>query len=220
MDSVLTFLGENLFKLLTAVLGLAGVWVSILNRLRTGQMEKLEDEIDHLKKINHRITSRVDPESDRQLIIKAKKSMIPDVVGLRETWAFNLLESAGFVVVRDTAEAPDVRGTVVALDPEAGTELALPGQIIVTVSLGPPLVAMPRVLGMVEAEARDTLEALGLTVLEVQEVFRFGRSRGIVVEQAPPADSLLEVGSAVRFSVGRGRGREELEERNKKPLQP
>jgi serine/threonine-protein kinase len=136
-----------------------------------------------------------------------ERRAIPDVVGLRETWAFNLLESAGFVVIRDTLEASEPRGTVVALNPEAGTELPLPAEITVSVSLGPPLVAMPRVLGMAEAEARDTLEALGLTVLDVQEVFRFGRSRGIVVEQAPPADSLLEVGSEVRFSIGRGRGR-------------
>ena len=132
---------------------------------------------------------------------------IPDVVGLRNDWALNLLEAAGFAVTQDSSEAPEPRGTVLALDPEAGTELALPGEVLITISLGPKLVTMPRLLGMDEIAARDTLEALGLTLTDVEEVFRFGRDRGIVVEQVPPADSLLEVGSAVRLSVGRGRRR-------------
>ena len=84
--------------------------------------------------------------------------------------------------------------------------VALPAQIQLTVSLGPPLVPMPSVLGMDEATARAAIDSLGLVVSEVKEVFRFGRDQGIVVEQEPPADSLLERGSAVRLSVGR-RGR-------------
>jgi beta-lactam-binding protein with PASTA domain len=47
---------------------------------------------------------------------------------------------------------------------------------------------------------------LGLVVREVEEVFRFGRDQGIVVEQEPAGGTELERGAAVRLAVGR-RGR-------------
>jgi hypothetical protein len=40
----------------------------------------------------------------------------------------------------------------------------------------------------------------------VDTVFRFGRDQGIVVEQDPPADSLVQRGAGVRLSVGRAGG--------------
>lgn len=132
-----------------------------------------------------------------------ERAAVPDVEGLRREWAVNLLEAAGFRVEVDSIEADEPRGQVVALEPEPGTDVELPGDVLLTVSTGPRLVAMPVLRGMTEEEARDTLRTLGLEVAEVEEVFRFGRDRGIVVEQAPPADSLLEVGTTVRFSVGR-----------------
>lgn len=132
-----------------------------------------------------------------------ERSTLPDVVGLRGEWAASLLEAAGFRVETDSAEDAEPRGLVVATEPEAGTELMMPSDVVVTVSTGPPLVAMPAVLGMTEEEARDTLRTLGFQIEEVEEVFRFGRDRGVVVGQVPPADSLLSPGTAVRLSVGR-----------------
>jgi beta-lactam-binding protein with PASTA domain len=84
------------------------------------------------------------------------------------------------------------------------------------VSTGPPVVPMPFVLGMSEDEARLLLDSLGLVVSEVEEVFRFGRDQGIVVQQEPASDMELERGSNVRLQVGRrgaGRG-------NNDPFQP
>jgi beta-lactam-binding protein with PASTA domain len=66
---------------------------------------------------------------------------------------------------------------------------------------------MPLVLGMEQAEAESVLDSLGLVVSGVEEVFRFGRDQGIVVEQEPAADTELRRGSAVRLKVGR-RGRD------------
>lgn len=130
---------------------------------------------------------------------------VPEVLLTRDAWAKSLLEATGFTVLADSVESDTIpRGYVAAVEPEAGTELALPGEVALTISLGPPLVSMPRVLGMSELQARDTLNKLGLDLVEVEAVFRFGRDRGIVVEQAPPAESLLEPGAEVRLSVGRG----------------
>jgi serine/threonine-protein kinase len=132
-----------------------------------------------------------------------ERSVVPEVVGLRRTWALNVLQASGFVVEEDSAASREPRGVVVEVDPDAGSDLPIPGDVRITVSTGPPMVPMPAVVGMTEEEAADTLDALGLALDEVEEVFRFGRDQGIVVQQTPPADSLVQVGSAVRLGVGR-----------------
>lgn len=131
---------------------------------------------------------------------------VPDVTTLDEDRARILLESSGFVVSIATAHAQMPRGRVVEIVPPADTIVALPAGIRMVVSLGPPLVSMPSVLGLAEEEAVQLLDSLGLVVSDVREVFRFGRDQGIVVEQEPAADSELERGSEVQLSVGR-RGR-------------
>jgi serine/threonine-protein kinase len=88
--------------------------------------------------------------------------------------------------------------------------VALPAEVRLVVSTGPPVVTMPLVLGLEQAEAEMLLDSLGLVVTDVEEVFRFGRDQGIVVEQQPAADTELERGSSVQLKVGRrGLGREQ-----------
>jgi len=131
---------------------------------------------------------------------------VPDVTTLDEDRARILLESSGFMVSIDTAHAQVPRGRVVEIFPPPDTIVALPAGIRMVISLGPPMVPMPSVLGLAEEEAVQLLDSLGLVVSDVQEVFRFGRDQGIVVEQEPAAYSELERGSEVQLSVGR-RGR-------------
>jgi len=131
---------------------------------------------------------------------------VPDMTHVDADRARIVLETSGFVVAVDSVDAEIPRGRVVSTEPGADQTVALPAEIHLSVSRGPPLVPMPLLLGLSEAEAVATLDSLGLTVGEVQEVFRFGRDQGIVVEQEPPADSLLERGATVRLSVGRRGG--------------
>jgi serine/threonine-protein kinase len=106
----------------------------------------------------------------------------------------------------DTAEAELPAGTVMTTEPPPGTVLAVPGDVRITLARGPALVAMPYLLGVAQEIAMDSLANLGLGVAAVDTVFRFGRDQGLVVEQSPPADSLLPRGSQVRLSVGRRGG--------------
>jgi len=131
---------------------------------------------------------------------------VPDVARLQESEARIVLQSSGFMVSVNTAEAEVPRGFVVETRPAAASVLALPSEVRMIVSTGPPVVLMPLVLGLHEDEAVQMLDSLGLVVAEVVEVFRFGRDQGIVVEQEPAADTKLERGAEVRLSVGR-RGR-------------
>jgi eukaryotic-like serine/threonine-protein kinase len=132
---------------------------------------------------------------------------VPDVRRLDEERARIVLETSGFVVEVDTSESDEPRGRVIGVSPPPDSVVALPAQVVLLVSAGPPVVPMPLVLGLDQAEAEHLLDSLGLVVSDVEEVFRFGRDQGLVVEQEPAADTELRRGSAVRLKVGR-RGRD------------
>jgi len=116
---------------------------------------------------------------------------VPDVVRLREENARNVLEASGFLVAVDSLEAELPAGQVVEVLPEPGTEVDLPMEVRIAVSTGPPLIAMPLLLGIEQASAEAMLDSLGFVVSEILTRFRFGRDQGRVVEQDPQADSLL-----------------------------
>jgi beta-lactam-binding protein with PASTA domain len=71
---------------------------------------------------------------------------VPDVIRLGLNSARTVLEASGFLVVVDTLLAELPEGQVVEVLPEAGTEVALPMEVIVYVSTGPPLIPMPFLL--------------------------------------------------------------------------
>lgn len=145
------------------------------------------------------------PETPIRVTVSTGPQMraVPDVVSLEQERARVVLETSGFVVNLDTAESEEPRGRVIEVTPPPESVVALPAQVRVLVSTGPPVVPMPLVLGLEQAEAEAMLDSLGLVVSEVEEVFRFGRDQGIVVEQEPAADTELQRGSSVRLKVGR-----------------
>jgi serine/threonine-protein kinase len=132
-----------------------------------------------------------------------QRRAVPDVTGLNVDRARIVLETSGFLVGTDSVESEEPRGRVVEVSPEPGAQVVLPGQVRLTVSMGPPVITMPLVLGLPQEEAEILLDSLGLIVSEVEEVFRFGRDQGIVVEQEPASDAELQRGTSVRLKVGR-----------------
>ena len=132
-----------------------------------------------------------------------QRRSVPDVRGLAEDRARIVLETSGFLVRTESAESEEPRGRIIDLSPTPGEQVVLPGQVRLIVSLGPPVITMPLVLGLLEEEATMLLDSLGLVVSDVEEVFRFGRDQGSVVEQEPASDVELQRGSAVSLRVGR-----------------
>ena len=128
---------------------------------------------------------------------------VPDVRRLDRERARVVLETSGFVVSYDTAEAEEPRGRVIEVSPPPDSVVALPAEVRIVVSTGPPVITMPFLLGLEQSEAESVLDSLGLEVADVEEVFRFGRDQGVVVEQQPAADTELERGGRVRLKVGR-----------------
>jgi eukaryotic-like serine/threonine-protein kinase len=128
---------------------------------------------------------------------------VPDVTRLRGDRALTVLRTTGFSVVVDSVEAWVPQGRVVETDPGAGAVLTLPGEVRMTVSLGPPMLTMPNLVGLQEERARILLDSLGLTVGAVETAFRFGFNQGEILEHYPRPDSLVARGGEVRLVVGR-----------------
>ncbi|MDH3223035.1 MAG: PASTA domain-containing protein [Gemmatimonadota bacterium] len=131
---------------------------------------------------------------------------VPPVVGRQLTQATDLLDAAGFTFEVDTIESESPAGSVVESDPAPGERVSLPQMVHLQVSLGPPLVTLPRVIGMDELAAVQLLDSLGIEVSEIEERFRFGLDQGKIIEQEPAAGVTVEHGSAVRLVVGRRGG--------------
>jgi serine/threonine-protein kinase len=131
---------------------------------------------------------------------------VPDVTRLRGDRATTVLSASGFTVSVDTVDSQTPAGRVVQVDPTPGTELPLPGSVILRVSRGPPPFPMPNVIGLDEEEARRTLTSLGLVISEVESRLSL-RNAGEILDQSPLPDSIVELGSAVRLIVGQPLGR-------------
>jgi beta-lactam-binding protein with PASTA domain len=147
--------------------------------------------------------ARPDTEVRVTMSLGPQRRSVPDVVGLDEDRARIVLETSGFQVRSDSAESEEPRGRIIEVSPPPGQQVVLPGRVSLRVSLGPPVITMPLVLGLEEGAAVIMLDSLGLIVDEIEEVFRFGRDQGIVVEQEPASDTELQRGSSVRLKVGR-----------------
>ncbi len=145
------------------------------------------------------------PAADVELSVSLgpERRPVPDVSRLRVDRAITVLQTTGFLVLVDSVDADVPEGRVVATEPEAGTELSLPSEVRLNVSLGPALMPMPDLVGLQEAWARNLLASMGLEVGEVETRFRFGFNQGEILEHFPPADSLIAQGGTVRLVVGR-----------------
>jgi eukaryotic-like serine/threonine-protein kinase len=128
---------------------------------------------------------------------------IPNVLGQSYDSAARALREAGFTPVRRDVEADEPEGTVIGMDPSAGT-LAPPGtKVTVSVSLGSTTTAVPEVTGLDEANARATLENAGWKV-EVRDTTTANPEEdGIVITQDPAPGEQAEPGTRVVIYVAR-----------------
>ena len=126
---------------------------------------------------------------------------VPDVTRLPGPRAAALLEESGFVVAVDTVESTAPAGQVIQIEPVPGTPVAIPGDVRVAVSLGPPTVPMPALAGLNQSAAVNLLAALGLVVSEID--YRYSLLNvNLVFGQHPGPLTRVEQGSEVRLIIG------------------
>jgi beta-lactam-binding protein with PASTA domain len=125
---------------------------------------------------------------------------IPDVTAEPEATAHDQLTGLGLQVTTAQEFSVSVpEGSVIRTEPPVGTVLPTGSPVTLVVSKGPRTFAMPSVLGLTADAATTKLEALGLTVHQVQVPGSIGNT---VVGQDPSAGQTVKQGSGVTIYVG------------------
>jgi serine/threonine-protein kinase len=134
---------------------------------------------------------------------EVSKIGMPGLVGLTAAAARRKLAAAGLEVSLRRAAANEPEGTVIAQDPSAGAEVRAHTTVRITVSSGPASVAVPSVVGLDEASARDQLEAAGFVVDTVDEPTADASQDGVVTAQDPSGGTRAPDGATVVLTIAR-----------------
>ncbi len=131
---------------------------------------------------------------------------VPDLATMPEATAIEALRSTGdleYDKTTDENSASVPKGAVIRTEPAAGTTVPKGTRVILFVSAGVEQVKVPSVVGQAQAQAKATLEAVGLAVSLVEE-FNETVPKGTVISQDPSANVVLEAGSTVTIVVSKG----------------
>ena len=141
--------------------------------------------------------------SDVRIILSAgpDRRPVPSVEGLDKDEAISLLQRMGFQVRLRTLQNMKEEGSLLGMEPRAGTQVPMPGVVILSISAGPPMMLAPSVLGTTQDDAAAKLEAAGLRLGRVGYDPEATAPVGSVVAQSPEAGDSIRVGSAVRVTL-------------------
>jgi hypothetical protein len=127
--------------------------------------------------------------------------MVPDVVEFDQGLAREVIEAAGLIVGHvDTLQQDVDAGTVLSTTPASGSELHPGDTVRVAVSSGPAPVAVPSLMGLTLAAARDRITAAGLRLGALDQ--RAEGKPGTVLGQRPLAGESAGRESSVDLILG------------------
>jgi serine/threonine-protein kinase len=130
-------------------------------------------------------------------------ALVPDLTQQRSVDAQNLLRSLGLIPVEFTTENELDAGLVVQQEVPANTNLPVGSPVTYTVSLGPPLIAVPDIRSIPQSFAQSTLQNLGLQ-FEIREEPSTTIDAGFVISQSPTPDLRVPRGTIVRIVISQG----------------
>jgi beta-lactam-binding protein with PASTA domain/tRNA A-37 threonylcarbamoyl transferase component Bud32 len=127
---------------------------------------------------------------------------VPRVAGLRRSEARKDLTEAGFKIREERRSSDSVgENRAISTDPPPGSQLEGGQTVTLTISTGPPVIAVPSVVGSSRREATDTLEDARF---EVQVVERDDtHDPGTVLAQDPGGGARAPRGSTITLIVAR-----------------
>jgi serine/threonine-protein kinase len=131
---------------------------------------------------------------------------MPIVDNLAQEGAIRTLADEGFTEVEIIEEysADVLEGFVIRSVPEGGQLVPRGNKVQIIVSQGPEPFALPSLIEMTEAEARETISNLGLVLVvgEPTEVTAASGLSNLVASQTPPAGTEVVLGDEIEISVG------------------
>ncbi|REE03371.1 Stk1 family PASTA domain-containing Ser/Thr kinase [Citricoccus muralis] len=130
---------------------------------------------------------------------------VPEVEGRSKISAVDALQQTGvgyaLASVHHDVVAED---SVIATDPQGGTEVRRFNTVLVTVSLGPELFAVPDLTGLGQDEAEATLQDAELALGTVTHEYSGTVEQGSILSQSPAAQDELRRNHAVSVVVSEG----------------
>ena len=131
---------------------------------------------------------------------------VPDVKGKAKGDAETTLRNAGLVPVFDYESSDSIpNDQVISQSPEAGEKAKKGDTVTVMLSKGRETVRMPDVWNKPEAEAREEIKNLGLTVASTSSDYSDEIPEGNVMGQSIAPDKMVEQGTQVTLTISLGR---------------
>ena len=131
---------------------------------------------------------------------------ITDVTGQTFDEASAALTKLGFEVTEEKAPSDTVAiDTVISTNPAAGESVAKGSTVVITVSTGPSEVAVPSLLGLTEAQAKDALIKAGLQLGTITPGTSPTAASGTVIQSTPEVGTYAASGSTVDLIISNGK---------------
>jgi serine/threonine-protein kinase len=178
---------------LVALLGSAG-WILL-------QGPGPEGIPDPLRGLLREPPEAVDREAPKPTMLK-----VPEVRGLGEREARGRLAEAGFESgIRSRESAEEDAGKVLDQSVRGGQRADKGSKIVLTIADGEGTTRVPKLVGIDYPEAETKLEEAGFLLGGVEEVASETEPAGVIVEQDPPAGTVLKPGGYVYLTTSVGR---------------
>ncbi len=137
---------------------------------------------------------------------EAKLARVPDgLVGEPKDTVITILKNNGFQKVTPVEEASlEEKGTVLRLNVTSGADVDVTTEILVYYSSGQVIESMPNVLGLSEADALQTLDDKGFSVVSTQEEYHDTVAAGKVIRSNIMADDQVSVTTKIILTISKG----------------
>ncbi|MEV0682423.1 Stk1 family PASTA domain-containing Ser/Thr kinase [Nocardia sp. NPDC050378] len=137
---------------------------------------------------------------------KPDQVAVPDLSGKTAQQAESELVKAGFsVAVQQKPDGKVAPGNVIATQPLGGSRIDEGSTVTLQVSTGPAQVAVPRILGMTQAEAEQALNSTGLQMdPNVQRRASSVADTDRVIGQEPTAGVRIDIAQPIVIVIGSG----------------
>ncbi|WP_040802221.1 Stk1 family PASTA domain-containing Ser/Thr kinase [Nocardia concava] len=131
---------------------------------------------------------------------------VPDVANQNYQLAQRDLEKAGFTVAIQQKNDPKVaQGNVIATQPLGGSRVAKGSTVTLQVSLGPQLVPVPKLAGLTQQQAEQTLNSQGLRLNpDIKKQTSSVEEKDKVVAQSPDGGQKIDSDGQVTITIGTG----------------
>jgi beta-lactam-binding protein with PASTA domain len=137
------------------------------------------------------------------VVAQERRAEVPGILGLTVSQARQRLDQAGLrlggVADRETGSAQP--GTIVAQEPQPGTQLPPGASVNVTVATAPTMARVPPLFGASLGQADQRLSDAGLRRGQVSEQLSESHAQGTVIGQDPGPDSTVPPNSFVNLTL-------------------